>query len=656
MALTDEQKAIVEAGVKDRILVLAGPGTGKTEVLARRLIHLLNAGIRPSQTLVLSFSRNAVRNVTDRIRTLSSVDEVTLLELRHLVVRTFDSWSFRVLRQIGESAGQLLEGSYEGNISKLVAYLRADQRDLVRDRLSHIRHIIVDELQDLAGWRGELVVELLELICPKGDAGVGFTLLGDPAQSIYGFSLKLNRKNASVFTAQDLLRDVREIYAEELQERCLVGNFRSTAEIARTVGQARSILLGSESGEQKLRKLAQIVNSTSSTDLGQLMSGQAVGGGDGKLAILCETNGQALVVANELYGRAESAPQLPIVISAGSPAKSVPAWVGATLGRFSADVLTRSNFSNIYKQLYSGPAAKKTDYRIPELNDAWEMLKTAAPSEQGKESVSIGTLRQRLQWPDVLPDDEGVLRSSIEITTVHQSKGLEYDRVKLVWGARDEKSSGGDKDEGGLLEEANVLFVALSRASGSFERIEGIENRKIYKATFGHDERTRWCNWWGVGRGCQVEIGLPGDISNLSFVSKSSFPSQEEALESQEWLARNAESIRGRKVVLVKKLAEGSDNQFIYSIHLQEAEMPARFLGITQSQLTYDLLSVFNMYGKGTRITLPARIFNLRVADVISMSGVGEQLSRLHKPWGRSGLWSGVRVHGLGYFKPKKRY
>lgn len=653
--LTPDQAEIIQAGSDKRVLVLAGPGTGKTEVLARRLVHLLSVGVRPAQTLVLSFSRNAVKNVSDRILRLPDVDQLSLSELRHLVVRTFDSWSFRVLRQCGESAEELLSGSYESNIAKLVNKFRTEQRERVREHLKHIRHVIVDELQDLAGWRGELVVELLKLVCPPGNNKVGFTLLGDPAQAIYGFSLRQGQGNASVFTAQDLLACVRDIYTRDLDEKCLVSNFRSKQEIAKTVEKARAILLGSDSSEQKLEKLSRIVNESPVVALGDLIDEDSIPVEKRKLAILCQTNGQALSVANTLFGHSEEPPKIPIVLAAGSPTKSVPAWIGATLGRFSGEFLTKNTFSKIYELLYVENAVAERGYGVPNFDTAWELLKTAAPSSLGQESISIGTLRERLQWPDLLPDDVGVLKSSIEITTVHQSKGLEYDRVNIVREERPEIRNPHERDAGGLLEEANVLFVALSRAGDLFGRLDDAGNHTMYKRSFGNGERIRWCDWWGIGRGCQVEIGLPGDVSHSSFVSTACFESNEEARASQAWLAKNAELIRGRKVVLVKNRVDGCGNKFIYHIHLQVDGKPAQLLGLTRPQLTFDLLALFKIYGGGAKFVLPSRIFNLRIADVISMFGSGEQLSQLHEPWRRSGLWSGIRVHGLGYFKPIRK-
>ncbi len=51
-------------------IVVGGPGTGKTEFLVRRVTHLLTAGNVPSDDiLVLSFSRRAVADISDRIHT-----------------------------------------------------------------------------------------------------------------------------------------------------------------------------------------------------------------------------------------------------------------------------------------------------------------------------------------------------------------------------------------------------------------------------------------------------------------------------------------------------------------------------------------------------------------------------------------------------------
>ncbi|MFX5530426.1 UvrD-helicase domain-containing protein, partial [Acinetobacter baumannii] len=76
---------------------------GKTEVSAQRLIHLLRSGLQPAQILVLSFSNSAVRTLTRRLEKQVDTDASVLEDLRYLAIRTFDSWTFRMLRLAGRS-------------------------------------------------------------------------------------------------------------------------------------------------------------------------------------------------------------------------------------------------------------------------------------------------------------------------------------------------------------------------------------------------------------------------------------------------------------------------------------------------------------------------------------------------------------------------
>lgn len=49
-------------------LIVAGPGTGKTEFLVRRAVHLVESGIPSEEVLLLTFSRRAANDLRDRVR------------------------------------------------------------------------------------------------------------------------------------------------------------------------------------------------------------------------------------------------------------------------------------------------------------------------------------------------------------------------------------------------------------------------------------------------------------------------------------------------------------------------------------------------------------------------------------------------------------
>jgi ATP-dependent DNA helicase UvrD/PcrA len=67
-------------------LIVAGPGAGKTEILAQRVCFLLQTRLcaYPHRILAISFKRDAARNLADRV----------LLRCGSEVARRFDSFTF----------------------------------------------------------------------------------------------------------------------------------------------------------------------------------------------------------------------------------------------------------------------------------------------------------------------------------------------------------------------------------------------------------------------------------------------------------------------------------------------------------------------------------------------------------------------------------
>ncbi|HSR15992.1 MAG TPA: UvrD-helicase domain-containing protein, partial [Gemmatimonadales bacterium] len=83
-------------------LVVAGPGTGKTEFLVRRALHLVNEeGIRPERILLLSFSRRGAADL--RYRVTAGLDR----SLTRVSAFTFHGLAHRLLEAHGDPAGRL---------------------------------------------------------------------------------------------------------------------------------------------------------------------------------------------------------------------------------------------------------------------------------------------------------------------------------------------------------------------------------------------------------------------------------------------------------------------------------------------------------------------------------------------------------------------
>lgn len=102
-------------------LVVAGPGAGKTEFLARRARHLIASGVAPEQVLLLSFSRRGAAELRSRV--------VTGIERSLTVVpaMTFHALAMRVVEAHGSAgdwatAPQVLTGpEHVALISELLA-------------------------------------------------------------------------------------------------------------------------------------------------------------------------------------------------------------------------------------------------------------------------------------------------------------------------------------------------------------------------------------------------------------------------------------------------------------------------------------------------------------------------------------------------------
>jgi superfamily I DNA/RNA helicase len=95
--LDDSQRAAAET---DRcpVLIAAGPGTGKTQTLIKRILFLLEKGTSPHKILALTFSNRATEEMRERIAA------VRPNEAKQMKIMTFHSFGLDILRRFYEEA------------------------------------------------------------------------------------------------------------------------------------------------------------------------------------------------------------------------------------------------------------------------------------------------------------------------------------------------------------------------------------------------------------------------------------------------------------------------------------------------------------------------------------------------------------------------
>ncbi len=142
--LTEPQQEAVEY-FEGPLQILAGPGSGKTRVITRRIARLVDRGVHPSSILAITFTNKAAREMQERVN--------QLLPESRIWISTFHRFCASVLRRRGRSVG--LESNFViFNKSDQLQVLRHVLNDLDMDavrvpvaklgaRISHIKNTMV---------------------------------------------------------------------------------------------------------------------------------------------------------------------------------------------------------------------------------------------------------------------------------------------------------------------------------------------------------------------------------------------------------------------------------------------------------------------------------------------------------------------------------
>jgi DNA helicase-2/ATP-dependent DNA helicase PcrA len=121
--LNPSQQKAVEA-IEGPLLIIAGPGSGKTRVITYRIAYLIKVcGINPHRIMAVTFTNKAAREMKERLEKLLGKAVETL------TVGTFHSICARILRQ---------EGSAIGLSPQFNIYDEEDQLSLIKQSLQEV--------------------------------------------------------------------------------------------------------------------------------------------------------------------------------------------------------------------------------------------------------------------------------------------------------------------------------------------------------------------------------------------------------------------------------------------------------------------------------------------------------------------------------------
>lgn len=176
--LNDEQRAIYFSDVNQNINVVAGPGSGKTHTLTLRVARLVYYKFtNPEEILILAYNRAVVSELKERLGKLFKDLGFGNLANR-IKIFTFHGLAKKYCQEH-------LEGlKFEDWEPKLLDILN-NTPGVIMNQLAPLKHILVDEFQDIDEVRMDLLCRLNDL------TKAHLFIIGDPNQSIYGYSRKV---------------------------------------------------------------------------------------------------------------------------------------------------------------------------------------------------------------------------------------------------------------------------------------------------------------------------------------------------------------------------------------------------------------------------------------------------------------------------------
>ncbi len=217
-----QQDIVADDRKQTNVLVLAGPGSGKTRVLVHRIAYLIRVRREnPRGILALAYNRHAAVEIRRRLMDLIGDDArgVTVLTCHALAMRLIGvSFQEREKKLLDDDAFQEV-------LRQAVALLRGEglepeEADEQRERLlAGFRWILVDEYQDIGPDQYELISALAGRTLEDEDGKLTIFAVGDDDQNIYAFN------GASV----EFIRRFEEDYGPK--PTFLTDNYRSTGHI-----------------------------------------------------------------------------------------------------------------------------------------------------------------------------------------------------------------------------------------------------------------------------------------------------------------------------------------------------------------------------------------------------------------------------------------
>ncbi len=488
----EQQDIVADGREQTNVLVLAGPGSGKTRVLVHRIAYLLRVRREnPRGILALAYNRHAAAEIRHRLADLVGDDA------RGVMVLTCHGLAMRLVgASFSERPDVPDDKAFETLIREAIALLRGDglapeDANEQRERLlAGFRWILVDEYQDVGQEEYDLISALAGRTLADEDDKLTLFAVGDDDQNIYTF------KGASVEYIRRFEQDykARPVY--------LIDNYRSTAHI---ISAANALI---EPARRRMKTGYPI-------RVNPARAKQSQGGEWGKIDPVSQGRVQVLPAGENPVSQAQAA-MLELQRLSGltedwdwsNCAVIAREWkyldpVRGFCEHHGIPVqLGNEELPNVWRlreTRYCVDWLKQDGRKVvkmPDLNvwlgkqrhTPWvELLREAATASQEETGVREADVPvvQFIEWLAEWGRAARQRQNGLLLLTAHSAKGLEFDHVVILDGGWDRRNSKEDSDA-----PRRLYYVAMTRARQTLTllRLDESESKKrhIIHSLEGH--------------------------------------------------------------------------------------------------------------------------------------------------------------------------
>ena len=451
------------------VLVLAGPGSGKTRVLVHRIAYLIRARREdPRGILALAYNRHAAVEIRRRLRDLIGDDA------RGVMVFTCHALAMRLVGasfsgQADREADADLSERLRAILREATALLRGEglepeEAEEIRGRLlAGFRWILVDEYQDIDGDTYDLISALAGRTLTEEDSRFSLFAVGDDDQNIYSFN------GSSVEFIRRFERDYNA------KPAYLTDNYRSTGHII----TAANAVIGPAHDRMKADHPIRI-NQGRAKDAagGQWAERDPVAGG--KVQVLNTADDSAISQARTAVAQLQRLSSLDsdwdwskCAVIAREWSYLEPVRTVCERDRIPVQLANEGNLSlwhlretqDLVKWVRRrGPGMLRSvdvkDRLDGQPSGPWiEMLRQAVEEHSLETATTDVPAASFIEWLAEWARDARRRQSGLLLLTAHGAKGLEFDHVVVLDGGWDRVNRTEDPDA-----PRRLYYVAMTRA------------------------------------------------------------------------------------------------------------------------------------------------------------------------------------------------